>query len=123
MIFGLPVLALQVLGPKLGGPESARWIGLFQLLLAGWVMYIGAVGLFAEAMLEEPIRRHCSKTAFGAAVGFFSIGFYVIGVMCWVMVMFAKLKVLPAAFAVAVSLPTVWSGIQWLRLARRVAKS
>ena len=41
-VFGLPVLALQGWGRSLGGPESERWVGVLQALLAGWVVYVGA---------------------------------------------------------------------------------
>src|SRR5687767_3056847 len=48
VVFGLPVLALQWFGYRLGGTEADRWIGLLQLLLAGWIMYVGAAGLLFE---------------------------------------------------------------------------
>src|SRR3954466_3838186 len=50
-VFGLPVLALQRFGPALGGAESPRWVGVLQLLLAGWVVYVGAAGMLFEGAL------------------------------------------------------------------------
>src|SRR5215470_17771342 len=50
-VFGLPVAGLQWFGHPLGGRESARWIGLFQALLAGWVVYAGAAGMLFEGIV------------------------------------------------------------------------
>ena len=63
-VFGLPVIALHYLGPSLGGAEAARWAGLFQLLLAGWVMYVGVVGMLVEAMM----RKRATADGVAAAV-------------------------------------------------------
>ena len=62
-VFGLPVIALHYLGPTLGGPEAGRWSGLFQLLLTGWVMYVGVVGMLIEGILRRRL------TADGIVVG------------------------------------------------------
>src|SRR5437867_3364487 len=51
LIFGLPVLALQWFGRRLGGEEQDRWIGLLQALLTGWIVYVGAAGLAFEGLL------------------------------------------------------------------------
>src|SRR5262249_32594294 len=53
LVFGLPVLALSLFGPALGGPEAGRWIGLLQSLLAGWVMYVGVTGMLVEALMRR----------------------------------------------------------------------
>jgi cation transport ATPase len=52
VIFGLPVLGLQVWGHSLGGsPEEAqRWVALLEALLSGWVTYVGAAGLLVEGI-------------------------------------------------------------------------
>src|SRR4051812_47121983 len=48
LVFGLPVVILQLWGLGLGGPEAAKWVGVFQALLAGWVIYVAAAGMFFE---------------------------------------------------------------------------
>src|SRR5207247_2497394 len=40
VVFGLPVIALQLWGHKLGPIDAQRWASVMQLLLAGWVMYV-----------------------------------------------------------------------------------
>src|SRR5256885_4041984 len=53
IVFGLPVIALAAFGPSLGGPETGRWIGLLQLLLAGWIIYVAALAMLVDAMLRR----------------------------------------------------------------------
>ena len=69
IIFGLPVLALAWFGPALGGAESFRWVGLFQLLLTAWVVFVGALGLLSDALLRgrwtlDGIAGLCASIAF-----------------------------------------------------------
>ena len=54
-VFGMPVLALHFIGPQLGGPEAPRWIGLLEMLLAGWVVYVGVLAMVVEAMMRKKI--------------------------------------------------------------------
>jgi hypothetical protein len=51
------VIALQLFGRSLGGPESGRWVALLQALLAGWVIYVAAAGMLFEGLLLLPRRR------------------------------------------------------------------
>ena len=51
VVFGLPVLALEWFGRSLGGAESDRWVAILQAALAGWVLYVGAAGMFFEGLL------------------------------------------------------------------------
>ena len=51
IVFGLPVIGLQYLGPSIGGPEAPRWVAILQAALAGWVVYIGAAGMLFEGLL------------------------------------------------------------------------
>src|SRR5689334_17265019 len=64
VVFGIPVIGLALFGPSLGGPEAGRWIGLLQLLLAGWVIYVGGLAMLIEALL----RRRVTVDAFIAAL-------------------------------------------------------
>lgn len=50
-MFGLPVIALQHFGLRLGGEEAALWVGLMQMILAGWIMYVSAAGMLVEGFL------------------------------------------------------------------------
>src|SRR4051812_19839838 len=54
-VFGLPVIALSLFGPALGGPEAGRWIGLLQVLLAGWVTYVGVAAMLVEGIMRGRI--------------------------------------------------------------------
>src|SRR5690349_6759759 len=58
VVFGIPVIGLHFLGPRLGGPEAARWVGLFEAILAGWVLYVGALGMIGDAVLREKLTIH-----------------------------------------------------------------
>src|SRR5690349_4428997 len=51
VVFGLPVLALEAWGRSLGGREASRWVGGFQALLTGWVLYVAAAGMLFEGLL------------------------------------------------------------------------
>ena len=51
VVFGLPVIALQLFGGRLGGSEAGRWVAGFQALLAGWAVYVGAAGMLFEGLL------------------------------------------------------------------------
>jgi len=57
VVFGLPVIALQLWGDRLGGREALRWTGVFQALLAGWVIYVAAAGMLFEGILLLGRRR------------------------------------------------------------------
>lgn len=50
-MFGLPVVALQWLGGRLGGHEAQRWVAVMQALLAGWAVYVGATGMLSEGVV------------------------------------------------------------------------
>src|SRR5438309_933488 len=50
IVFGLPVLALQWYGPRLGPADYQRWVSLLQSVLCGWVLYVN-LGMFFEGMI------------------------------------------------------------------------
>jgi cation transport ATPase len=56
-VFGLPAIALQVFGQSLGGPEAHRWVAVFQAVLTGWVVYVGAAGMLFEGLLRLSRRN------------------------------------------------------------------
>src|SRR5687768_5282994 len=51
VVFGLPVVALELWGRGLGGREAGRWVGVLQALLSGWVVYVAATGMLFEGLL------------------------------------------------------------------------
>jgi cation transport ATPase len=117
VVFGLPVLGLELFGRELGGAESARWVGLFQALLSGWVVYVAAAGMLFEGALLLWTRRRMSGDMLVAVVaaalylhGLISVGHVLVTGTLWYQ---------PLLFHVAVGLLAVWSGLQWWRLARR----
>ena len=50
-VFGLPVIALQICGPSLGGADAPRWVAILQILLCGWIVYVGAAGILFEGAI------------------------------------------------------------------------
>ena len=113
MVFGIPVLALQFLGPRLSGSDSARWTGLLQSLLGGWIVYIGAVPLIAEGFLLIAQRQF--KIDMLIALG--ALVLYILGVAGWIMTLRGRAAPFPSAFSCSVVILVLWSGVQWLRLA------
>jgi cation transport ATPase len=75
-VFGLPVLLLQAFGHSLGGPESDRWVAVFQAVLAGWIVYVGAAGMLFESLLWLTRRRMTADLLPSLAAA----GLYLVGV-------------------------------------------
>jgi len=97
VVFGLPVIVLELIGPKLGGPEAGRWLRFMQGLLAGWVIYVGAAGMLFEGLLL--LRRRMTSD---------------LPVAAGAMVMYGAGWIRPGWFSLAVGLVAVWTGIRWL---------
>ena len=111
-VFGLPVIALHYFGPSLGGPEAGRWVGMLQTLLAGWVMYVGAMGMLVEGIL----LRKATADAIAALV---AISFYLSSAF-GVVYLFVTMRpaTIPGLFHGTVILIMAWSALQWIRIAR-----
>ena len=108
IVFGLPVVALQYFGAALGGPEAPRYVAVLQALLAGWVMYVGAVGMLVEGSILLDRRGFTADFAFAfvaAAVYFFSLvtGAHVV----------LTGRGMPPAFHLSVIIIAIWTGIRW----------
>lgn len=113
MVFGLPVVALQYLGPLLGGAEAGRWIGLFQALLAGWVVYVSATGMLVEGLL-----RHGRSIDFPVAL--LALSVYLTSLISWLGLIFQGRPFgLPPAFHITVAILVVWTGLRWWWLTRQ----
>jgi cation transport ATPase len=101
LVFGLPVIGLQYFGRQLGGPESARWVTIMQVVLTGWILFIAATGMLSEGVMLIVSRR---KITADFVVALIAIALFAIS-------LFGARK-----FHVVVILLVVWSAIQWVRL-------
>jgi len=112
VIFGLPVLGLQYFGPSLGGAESSRWVAILQAILAGWLVYVGATGMFFEGILtlSRGISSDLIVATFAIAAYLWSLGsvlaIFVIG----------HLAYQPLLFHLCVIALAVWAGLRWWRI-------
>lgn len=114
VVFGLPVIALEVWGIALGGPEADRWVGILQALLAGWVIYVGAAGMMFEGLILLP--RRVMPDLFAAVLG---VATYLFSLVSVLHVLFtAQLWYRPLLFHISVLIVAAWTGIQWFRWAR-----
>ena len=118
VVFGIPVIALHLLGPKLGGSDAARWTGLLQSLLAGWIVYLGAIPLLAEGFLLIMHRRF----KIDMLIGVCAVVLYIVGVAGWIMTLRGRAPFFPSAFSCCVMLLVLWSGVQWLRLWSQISR-
>jgi hypothetical protein len=114
-VFGIPVLALQWIGPKLGGAESPRWIALLQALLSGWIIYIAAAG-----MLFEGIVAFAARTFPDLLVSALSIIIYIYSVACAIAILLPHRTILGIPrFHWCVLLLMAWTSLRWCQLSRR----
>ena len=108
LVFGLPVVALQYFGTSLGGPEAPRFVATLQMLLAGWVMYVGAAGMLVEgAILLE--KRQLHRDLIVAVV---AIGLYFYSLLQTVHIVFTG-RGEPPIFHVPVVLVAIWTAVRW----------
>jgi cation transport ATPase len=114
VVFGLPVLALERFGPALGWVEANRWVGVLQMLLAGWVVYVAAAGLMFEGILMLPRQISVDLLIATAAVVF-----YVISVVCVLYVLLLAKVWHQPMFHLSILLLIPWTGFRWWQLNRR----
>jgi len=116
IVFGLPVLALQFFGYSLGGADSQRWVGVFQALLTGWIIYIAAIGPLFESILRLA-RGQVSAELF---VSFVAVAMYVCSLISVLYVPFTgHVGFRPLLFHYVVALLITWAAMNWLILSRR----
>ena len=122
VVFGLPVIALQLWGSALGGPEAERWVGILQALLGGWVVYVGAAGMLFEGLVllfgATPRRLTADLPVALAAVLTY---LYSLASVLHVFVD-GRLAYRPLWFHACVALLALWTGIQWVRWSRRLRR-
>lgn len=112
-VFGLPVLALQYIGPSLGGPESERWIGVLQAILCGWVTYVGAAGMLSEGV----IILFRGKLTFETLLSLIAVGLYLFSAVSVLgVIVHGALFYRPLLFHVVIVLIAAWTGFRWWRM-------
>jgi hypothetical protein len=119
VVFGLPVLGLQWFGHSLGGPESERWVAILQALLAGWVIYVGAMGMLFESVVWLTRRRFTTDLVPSAVAA----GLYLASlVRLAVYVLRGAAGAFPRPwFHWAVALLIAWTALRWCQFVRRAA--
>jgi cation transport ATPase len=113
LVFGLPVLALQRFGRALGWVEADRWVGLLQLVLAGWVLYVAAAGLLFEGILTR--RRRVSADLIVALA---AVAAFVLSISAVAATLFGRTPRWSPRFDAVVALLIFWSGVRWWWLSR-----
>jgi hypothetical protein len=116
VVFGLPVLALQRYGPQLGWVEANRWVGVLQMLLAGWVVYVAAAG-----MLFEGILLLSEKISVDFVVAVIAVALYFVSLVSLLQVLVQAKPWHAPLFYLSVLLLIPWSGWRWWQLTRRAA--
>lgn len=117
VVFGLPVLALQLFGSKLGGLEAKRWVVILQAVLAGWVAWTGTAGMLFEGVLL--FQRRVAPDFVAACVG---VSFYLIAIIMGIRSVMGYAEPGPF-FSLAVIWIAGWTGWQWWRYERRARAS
>ena len=115
VVFGLPVLALQLYGRSLGGPEAGRWVAILQALLAGWVVYVGAMGMLFEGLIWLARRRVTADLLPAAA----AVLLYLLTLARLITAAFSGRPLPNPWFHWAVLLLALWTGLRWWHSTRR----
>ena len=117
VVFGAPVIALQVFGRSLGGAESDRWVTVFQALLAGGVVFVAATGMLVDGAMLLVSGRKPSRAAWcDLAVASAAFILYLSGLprLVGLVAGYESVRNWPAPFAACVSLLAVWTGLRWM---------
>ena len=113
VVFGLPVVALQYFGHRLGPVDSDRWVSLLQALLAGWVVYVN-LGMLAEGILL--LRQRVTADLCVAAA---ALILYVVSLVSALRGIVTAHVWYPLAFHACVLVLAAWTGTRWWQLGRR----
>jgi hypothetical protein len=114
VVFGLPVIALQYLGPRLGPVDADRWVSLLQALLAGWVLYVN-LGMLVEGLL---VRRQVGVVGDLLVAGIAAL-LYMASLASAVCAIVTSRLWYPLLFHACVAMLAAWTGIRWFQFARR----
>jgi hypothetical protein len=112
IVFGLPVVALQLYGRALGPTDSERWVSLLQALLAGWVVYVN-LGMLFEGILTLPARRRPSGDLVVASIAVMLYAASLVSAAHGIVT--SRLLFRPLMFHACVILLAAWAGWKWSR--------
>jgi cation transport ATPase len=119
VVFGIPVLVLQWLGPSLGGETheaSDRWVPLFQALLAGWVTYVAAFGMLADDVIQALEHRRFPLDLFVSSI---AIGLYLFSMISVLAVLVVgHVWYRPILFHVVILILIAWCAGRWWQHSR-----
>jgi len=113
VVFGLPVIALQWFGPRLGPVDSQRWVSLLTALLCGWVVYVN-LGMLFEGLLT--LRQRISGDLIVAMI---AVTLYLVSLVSALHGIITARLWYPLLFHVCVIVLALWTGWKWSALARR----
>ena len=113
IVFGLPVLALQYYGPRLGPTDSQRWVSLLQALLCGWVLYVN-LGMFFEGVILL-----AQRITGDFLIASLAIALYLASLISAVHGIVTTRLWYPLLFHVCVIVLALWTAWRWRALARR----
>jgi hypothetical protein len=113
VVFGLPVIALQYFGRRLGPVDAERWVSLIQALLSGWIVYVNLGMLFEGILL---LRQRVTADLLVAGL---SLTIYIVSLISAAHAIVTSRLWYPLAFHVCVLILAVWTGVRWWQLARR----
>ena len=111
VVFGLPVLALELWSPALDPMGHQRWSPILQALLAGWVLYVNA-GMLIEGIILRRLTPDLLITSSALLVYLWSL------VSTLHILITGQAWFRPILFAACVLLLGAWTAIQWFRHAR-----
>ena len=112
IVFGLPVIALELWGRALGPADWQRWVSLFEALLAGWVLYVNLGMLFEGVLLlRQRVTGDFIIASIAAIIYLASLISALHGII------FARVWY-PLLFHVCVIVLAGWTLWRWLRHAR-----
>ena len=117
VVFGLPVVALQYIGPRLGPTDSARWVSLLQALLAGWIVYVN-LGMLFEGLLLARRRITADFT-----VILYASLLYLASLVSALRAIVTSHRWYALRFHYCVMILAVWTGLRWWQFARRLARA
>jgi len=113
VVFGIPVIALQYFGQRLGPIDADRWVSLLQALLAGWIVYVNLGMLFEGILL---LRQRVTADLFVASA---ALLIYIVSLVSAVRGIVTSRLWYPLAFHVCVLILAIWTGVRWWQFARR----
>ena len=117
LVFGLPVIALQLWGRALGPTDSQRWVSLLQALLSGWVVYVNLGMLFEGILLLAQRRRVTAELV----VSTIAVTLYLTSLPSALRGIVTTRLWYPLLFHVCVIVLATWTFVGWMRTRRRAA--